>query len=292
MRNALARFGLALLIGIGGCTSSPTAPTVPPPAPGPPIPQFEGVWHGEHTLTSCNAPRRTNLCRGVGLPRYTLRLRQTGRDVVGVLELWLLPIQVRGLIDSSGELVLTGRKDPASRFDRSAELRNLSVRIDGSGALIGQLDYSITFPGEGYGTSQLRGLIATSMRGEPGGLQTWTGVWEGQLVVRTCTIPAGSLYCLSDEVDDLPWFSLSLEGSGVVSGVLGLHSARIPVFGVANGTSVTLEGEGAGFRLDGWTMEMDDLGRISGRVSYVQSYLQRSTTYVVDLVNVIPVSGR
>jgi hypothetical protein len=205
----------------------------------------------------------------------------------------LLPIDVRGLVDSSGELLLTGRKEPASRFDYSAELKSMSIRIDASGALAGQIDYSITIPFGGYDTAALRGMIATSVRGELSGFQTWTGAWEGRLVVRTCTIPVGSLYCLSDEVDDVPYFSISLDDQGgVVSGVLGLHSARIPVFGVANGTSVRLEGEGAGLRLAGWTMEMDDLGRISGRVSYVQSSFQRSTTYVVDLINVIPVIGR
>jgi hypothetical protein len=109
-RSSLMRVAaFVLVLAVVGCGGSPTAPT--PQAP--PVPNFQGQWTGDYTVTACtgSADFTAGFCpqfpAGRILP-MTLTLNQADRQVNGTLSLGGANVTVTGTVSSGGRLLLNG----------------------------------------------------------------------------------------------------------------------------------------------------------------------------------------
>jgi hypothetical protein len=252
--------------------------------------RFGGVWRGEYKPTSCSASRQSRFCLG-GLLRFTLHLEESGRVVTGTLFVAEELIDVRGSIDQNGDLLITGRREPVSRYDHAAVLNGMTLRLDDAGYLAGSLDYAIDYQDDpySYAPTIIRGDISSSVYTAMAD-SSFSGRWYGRFVVRDCTPYSDAPFCRYDAPGWLDFITLEINQSGPsVSGIVTIYGNHVPVSGSASGDNLTLAGEdlqpgsAMAFRITDWTSRRDRFDKLTGRVAFAEGSRGQ---YLIDLVDV------
>ena len=134
-RLAPAAIALAMAAACGG-----TPPTSPLPG-GPPVPateSFEGVWNFKYRIDQCGGDR--NCFAYIGKTSdFSVRLMGAGGAYVGVVLLSSTNVDVTGVIDPGGTLVLSGVRRAAAQYDAHVEVTRLALRHD-AGTIAGDLE--------------------------------------------------------------------------------------------------------------------------------------------------------
>ena len=144
-----------------------------------------------------------------------------------------IALALAGTKADSGDLVFQGSlPGPADVTNANVAVQRLAVRVDPSGVLTGDYDYTQDL---GYTARRFTGALLSGTRSvvtlSPGPFE---GEWEGRFVERTC-------------VGDCPYFHVSTGGlelalNQVGAAVTGEVLREFPVSGTASGTSLVLEG--------------------------------------------------
>lgn len=273
-------FAVACLL-LAACGGSPSAPSSQAPA-SPPVAaaaDFSGLWTGSYRLTSCEGDRHCFVLRGT-TRTFTLRLRQTGARVRGLVSVGDGVAEVSGDVLKDGTLVLSGSDPPATSRDGSMTAR-LELRMSEPGDLQGRVSYDTQPRPEDtdfLGPTRMVGDVVSVTRTDLGSfLNSVDGTWSGRVAVRTCAPMPGSPYCYPFTDQEVSSLELTLARSGAaLTGTLRIGSARVPLSGSIAGSAVTLTGETLApasggptlIRVSDWKGSIDEFGRMTGTFTY------------------------
>jgi hypothetical protein len=239
MRRGLAPVALIVALA-AACGGSPMAPL----PGGPPVPtssSFEGVWNLKYRTDVCEGDRNCFAMTGRTVD-FSVRLMRAGGAYVGVVMLSGSNVDVTGVIDDGGSLVLTGLRRAAVQYDAHVEAR-LALRQD-AGTIAGDLE--LNGPGLSppfYAHWRRAGPIVSAARaGEiNSSVSDFAGTWTGNATVRRCS-SAAPQNCDSVPESDVRSFELTLTQSpGGVTGLL-MDPREAPVDGTVAGGTMLLSG--------------------------------------------------
>lgn len=298
-RLAAAAFAVAIAAACGGAS-----PTSPLPG-GPPVPaaaSFEGVWRFQYRTEQCGGDRNCFALLG-RTADFSVRLMKAGGAYAGVVLLSGANVDVTGMVDADGALVLTGVRPAAVEYDTRVEVERLALRHDGA-TLAG--DVTVTAEGHSsyeYGEWRKGGPIVSSAKVaeiSDSLISDFTGTWIGNVAERSCV--SGDLQnCDSVVPRDVNSFALTLTGAGGrVTGVLR-DPRDASIDGTIAGATLLAQGH---FEERGTTglvrittvrpssLTRDILGRLKGTLRVeVQSTIPDgrvfSSAYVFELIDVV-----
>jgi len=287
---------LGLICLLAACGKSPSGPTPPPPGP-PAAPHVDasGEWTGAFTYATCVGDRNCAFRLGRG-GRFALRLTQSASSVTGLFlgDTVIGPVDVSGTVEADGSVRLAGTFVSAAPRDlvKSRKVEFSGLRLDAATGLAGQFTYEVTLGYEGI-RATYGGTIASAEHRSLSTVPDLSGTWTGRFLVRGCIV-TGSPVCSPYSDGTVEYLDLTLTGSGAaISGELKPVSDRIPLSGRANGATVELDGfrpaaPGAlQLRVIGLAATADVYGRLSGRFTYVTQFNQMTTTYDIELIQVV-----
>lgn len=163
----MRRHVLIVVLGImaASCGSSPTSPsTSSTTTTTTPTPNFQGVWSGNWSRSTCSETGSAvgQFCSGLTGGTLKLTLTQSGTAAQGTLLLGSIQYSVSGPIGSTGTLTLTGS---ASALGGTQSLSAWQSQISGT-SLNGTFTYIILSPGGSAAgsatvTGSLQGVIKT-----------------------------------------------------------------------------------------------------------------------------------
>jgi hypothetical protein len=259
----------------------PSAPSAVPPSVSA---SFAGAWQGNYTVTQCSGQRHCGLTRGRAYP-FSLRVQQSGSRVHGVFHTESFAIPVDGEVSSEGELSLAGTRPSPGKYSPAVELTRFTARLSSTG-LVADLEYWMRYAhgmrewiGGNSLEQSLGGTVASAERGENRPVNSFTGRWEGALIISDCSAE-GWTACWPEERDREYGFLLTLVQSGErVTGELEFRLGRFQVSGTISGDTVTLEpavreetqsSARLLTHLQHWIMAKDAVGSLRGEMHYVR----------------------
>ncbi|HEX6976454.1 MAG TPA: hypothetical protein VF147_18735 [Vicinamibacterales bacterium] len=271
---------------VSACGSpSPAAPTAPAASvaavPASSV-SLSGVWRGYMSVVEC----ASGVCGTEQRIGFVLRAAAGGPGFIGSFESPLggwtgFVVDVSGVPQADGAVLFTGTRGPVPGDSATYDVTRLSVRIDQSAGLTGEVELHYSHPA--VATRSFTGRIVSASYlsdvAMPGA--SFSGTWSGLFVIRAC---AG--YCPAYmTTGSTERFELSLGHSGTaVTGQIQManfycSSCWLPVSGTATGPELALRSDvitrdpvgGIGDKtmfLESFTGGMDALGRLSGRLVY------------------------
>jgi hypothetical protein len=259
------------------CSRTPTAPSpgLSTPAPQPTI---DGAWQLTFQMTTCSGERHCVF--HIGTTREArLRIVRDGPRYNGVVDVYGEHVIVSGEM-TNGELVLSGRKEPAIAGDREVEVTALRLRVR-EGPTTGALEYTVRGMPAGafvFGDVRHSGQIITAHRAADASFDParFAGSWRGRFAVRQCSW-VGWLWCYPFEEQRVHFFTLDLSQAGNdVVGTVSFGPTAITVSGTVAGGVLELRGEDSRVisggseevRLTAWSSRRDVAGSMSGTFAF------------------------
>jgi hypothetical protein len=255
-------------------------------------------------MTDCRGERHCALFIGE-TREASLRILRNGSTFSGVVNVYGEYVPVTGEMTPAGELVLTGRKAPATSGDREVEVTTLRVRLR-DGFTTGALEYVVRIPPGPFVFGDVRhaGQITGAHRARSAsGFDTtlFGGSWRGRFAVRDCSWVAW-LWCYPHREVEVHSFELNLSQTGSqVVGTLTISPTVIAVSGAVTDGVLELRGQSSRVisggseeaRLTAWSSRRDAVGNMTGTFAFELSWpgigdgtrLYSTTYHAVEIVS-------
>lgn len=267
---------IAVALAMAACSGP--APTSPLPG-GPPVPaaaSFEGVWNFKYRIEQCGGDRNCFAYLG-DTSDFSVRLMRAAGAYVGVVMLPGANVDVTGVVDANGTLVLAGVRPAAAQYDARVEVTRLALRHD-AGTITGDLEINaqrsfLTF----YGPWRRGGpIVSATKTGEisDSPISDLTGTWTGSIVTRDCS-STGSSSCSPLRPEEVWDFELTIGSMGSAVMALLAKPAKVTLEGSLSGSAVVVRGvaeERNSAHTSVWTVRpstltRDAVGRLRGSLS-------------------------
>jgi hypothetical protein len=297
----MRRLALALFLVFAACSRSPSSPSTPAsPAPAPvALADFSGYWSGTFSYTTCRGARQCVYSLGA-LDPFSLRLRQSGGRVTGVFAVRESIVEVSGDVQADGAVMLSGSSATGGSKGHPSEARFSSpaLRLDPALGLSGtfSVDVKVIYSSLDSMTVGYGAAIVSANRGNLDAfVSDVSGTWRGLFLVKGCSVSSsGNPICSPFEPDEVNLLELNVSVAGdSVSGDLAQLSYSVPIAGRVRGRTLELEGfrpaspGTMALRVASFTATPDAFGRLAGTFSLVAESNFRSTTYQIELVQVV-----